>query len=71
MASKRRQRRKACTNKRSYPALQAAIDASLSLRRRTGVRTGAYRCPWCGQYHHGHTARKTREVVLRKNGLWR
>ena len=56
MASKRHQRKKACEWKRSYPTLEDAIGASLSLRRRTGTRTTAYRCPYCGQFHHGHTA---------------
>ena len=43
MASKRHQRKKACEWKRSYPTLEDAIGASLSLRRRTGTRTTAYR----------------------------
>lgn len=63
MASKRHQRRKACENKRSYLTLDAAVSASISLRKRTGDRTSAYRCPFCGQYHHGHTASRTRKVL--------
>jgi hypothetical protein len=66
MASKRHQRKKACEWKRSYPTLEDAIGASLSLRRRTGARTTAYRCPFCGQFHHGHTASRTRKVVRAK-----
>ena len=63
MASKRHIRRKACENKRSYPTLDAAIGASIGLRKRTGDRTSAYRCPFCGRYHHGHTASRTRQVL--------
>lgn len=63
MASKRHLRRKACENKRSYPTLDAEIGASIGLRKRTGDRTSAYRCPFCGQFHHGHTASRTRKVL--------
>jgi len=63
MASKRHLRKKACEWKRSYPTKEAAIDASLALRRRTGDRTNAYRCPFCGQYHHGHTASRTKQAM--------
>lgn len=66
MASKRHIRRKACENKRSYPTLDAAISASISLRKRTGSRTEAYRCPFCGQFHHGHTASRTRQALRAK-----
>jgi len=66
MASKRHMRRKACEHKRSYPTLDAAIGASIGLRKRTGSVTSAYRCPFCGRYHHGHTASRTRKVVRAK-----
>lgn len=68
MASKRHQRRKACEGKRSYPTLADAVSASIGLRKRTGDRTSAYRCPHCGRYHHGHTARRTRKVLRVKRG---
>ncbi len=68
MASKRHMRRKACEHKRSYPTLDAAIGASISLRKRTGSRTGAYRCPFCGQYHHGHTASRTKQAMRVRRG---
>jgi len=63
MASKRHQRRKACENKRSYQTLADAVSASIGLRRRTGDRTSAYRCPFCGRFHHGHTASRTRKFL--------
>lgn len=63
MASKRHLRRKACENKRSYPTMDAAISASISLRKRTGSKTSAYRCPFCGQFHHGHTAQRTKQAM--------
>jgi len=63
MASKRHQRRKACVGKRSYPTLADAVSASISLRKHTGDRTSAYRCPFCGHYHHGHTASRTRKFL--------
>lgn len=66
MASKRHQRKKACEWKRSYPTLEAAVGASISLRKRTGDRTNAYHCPFCGRYHHGHTARRTRQALRAK-----
>lgn len=63
MASKRHIRRKACENKRSYPTLADAINASIGLRKRTGDKTTAYRCPFCGQYHHGHTTSRTKQAM--------
>lgn len=66
MASKRHIRRKACEWKRSYPTREAAIDASIVLRRRTGSKTTAYRCPFCGCYHHGHTPTRTKKAIRAK-----
>jgi len=63
MASKRHIRRKACENKRSYPTLADAINASIGLRKRTGSKTSAYRCPFRGQFHHGHTAQRTKQAL--------
>lgn len=63
MASKRHQRKKACEWKRSYATLDDAISASIILRKRTGEKTTAYRCPHCGRYHHGHTASRTRKFL--------
>lgn len=68
MASKRHIRRKACEWKRSYPTLDDAISASIGLRKRTGSKTTAYRCPHCGRYHHGHTASRTKKVMRAKRG---
>ena len=69
MASKRHLRKKSCEWKRSYATKDAAIGASIGLRKRTGSVTGAYRCPFCGRYHHGHTASRTRKA-LRKRREW-
>lgn len=68
MASKRHMRRKACEWKRSYPTKETAVAASIRLRRRTGDRTSAYRCPFCGQWHHGHTASRTRKALRARTG---
>jgi len=68
MASRRHLRRKACGHKRSYPTLADAIGASIGLRKRTGSRTSAYRCPFCGRYHHGHTASRTKKAMRVRRG---
>jgi len=68
MASKRNQRRKACEWKSAYPTMGDAINASGRLYRRTGSRTYAYRCPFCGQFHHGHTARRTKQAIRARRG---
>lgn len=52
----------------SHPTQAEAVSASLSLRRHTGERTRAYRCPFCGLWHHGHTARRTKKVMRAKRG---
>lgn len=68
MASKRHMRRKACEWKLAYPTQTEAVAASIRLRKRTGSVTGAYRCPFCGQWHHGHTASRTREALRARRG---
>ena len=68
MASKRHMRKKACEWKRSYPTMDAAIGASVGLRKRTGSVTQAYRCPHCGKFHHGHTATRTKKAIRAKRG---
>ncbi len=62
MASKRHERKKACEWKRSYSTLQEAKNASGKLYRWTGSRTWAYRCPFCGLFHHGHTSSKSKRI---------
>lgn len=68
MASKRHLRKKACEWKRSFSTLHAAVGASISLRKRTGERTRAYRCPHCGKFHHGHTTRQMKQAMKAKLG---
>lgn len=68
MASKRHQRKKACEWKRSYIDRDDAIGASIGLRRRTGSRTTAYRCPFCGRWHHGHLTQRTRRIIEERRG---
>ncbi len=68
MASKRHQRKKACEWKRSYATQAAAVAAVIGLRKRTGDSTRAYRCPFCGAWHHGHTARRTKQALRAKRG---
>lgn len=64
MASKRRLRRRKCTNKVRYATEQAARSASAGLARHEqalGLNSrwiNAYRCPHCGGWHVGHSGAK-------------
>ena len=62
MASKRAIRRRACTGKRCYGTIKAALDALRTHARRFGRMT-PYRCHFCKQFHLGHPPRKVREAI--------
>jgi hypothetical protein len=55
MASKRAQRRKACTGKIQYATVAQATAAKYKVIERFNDRMSAYRCRFCGQWHLGHT----------------
>lgn len=58
MASKRRLRRQSCGKKKPYDVERVARDAAATLTRLGMNRGGelrAYRCPFCGRFHIGHT----------------
>ena len=56
MASKRRQRRVVCGDKRAYPDQTQAVRALVGLERQ-GVILASYRCRFCRQWHLGHCRR--------------
>lgn len=56
MASKRRLRRKSCTNKIAYPTKEAAIAA-----RRRGLET--YKCRFGSHWHNGHHPARAKAVA--------
>ncbi|EAP0942965.1 hypothetical protein B7802_07380 [Salmonella enterica] len=57
MASKRRLRRKQCGRKRCHKtAADACIELRLiKLKYGHQGQIGVYRCPFCNNYHVGHT----------------
>jgi hypothetical protein len=56
MASKRRQRRNACTGKHRHPDKQRANDHAYGLRRKEGdYNLHSYKCPFCRFWHVGHS----------------
>lgn len=70
MVSKRRIRRRQCTNKQRFDT-SAEAGYSAYLLTKSGKSRGAvhvYKCKFCGKYHIGHPTWKT-NVVLRKKGL--
>jgi hypothetical protein len=55
MASKRRQRRNACTGKQRHADRQRANDHAYALRRKEhDYRLHSYKCPYCRFWHIGH-----------------
>lgn len=68
MASKRRQRRRACDGKEPHETLaQAQIEAARLKRVNPGEIFDAYHCRKCGKYHTGHqTARVARAITSRR-----
>jgi hypothetical protein len=58
VATKRASQGKVCGAKRRFLTLEDAVRAALTLNReehaRGKVRMGAYRCPFCRQFHIGH-----------------
>jgi hypothetical protein len=69
MASKRRVRRQACGGKRGYPTAEEAIRAIGVLRHHSLFPVGPmshYKCPFCKQFHVGHTPGKRRHAMAMK-----
>ena len=65
MASRRAERRKACTGKQRFGTEQDARRAIWSLRSRkpdSGWLT-AYKCRFCGGFHFGHPPRRVRQAI--------
>ncbi|PKN07902.1 MAG: hypothetical protein CVU73_10915 [Deltaproteobacteria bacterium HGW-Deltaproteobacteria-8] len=65
MASKRRQRRKACDGKKRYPTHDEALHDAMYLQRRDGFHMRAYRCQFCGAHHVGHMPRKNVRAMMK------
>ena len=70
MASKRGQRRRACTGKRRYDTQDQAFTAMMGLVRKKGnAGVGGYmtpyHCRFCHGYHFGHTPARVRERMGR------
>jgi hypothetical protein len=63
MASKRRIRRKQCGNKQSY-SIEKAILAAKIVGRKSRGKVSHYKCGFCGNYHIGHTPKKTYKAQL-------
>jgi hypothetical protein len=62
MASKRRRRRRECTNKDRYPTSEAAGRMLAYLQRIRKARPGmhVYPCDFCGGYHLGRGSKRQR-----------
>jgi len=64
MASKRRQRRNQCGNKRRYATFEEARANMLRMNRQTKeYGMTPYRCSFCGQYHYGHTPARIKQAI--------
>lgn len=64
MASKRRLRRKACTNKKAYATHQEGVTASVILHKTTGTHSlNVYKCQFSGHYHVGHQPASVRYAI--------
>jgi len=58
VASKRKQRRKACDGKKRYDTHEEALSDAIYLQRRDRYPMRAYPCQFCGGHHVGHMPRK-------------
>lgn len=63
MASKRAQRRRACTGKRAYPDHASAGRAAAGARETFGEYLVPYRCSFCRQFHVGHPPRTVARAI--------
>lgn len=59
MASKRRRRRRECTDKKQYETREQAWHALMGMYRSglLKVQRQVYRCQWCGKFHVGRGAK--------------
>ncbi|MCU1285936.1 MAG: hypothetical protein JWO13_2286 [Acidobacteriales bacterium] len=70
MASKRRQRRKACSGHRQHETMAKAIIARDKLRvKHPGEDFNAFGCIQCGKFHAAHTPKKIREIIDERRGI--
>ena len=72
MASKRRVKRKRCTNKIRYASMDTALQQrKWMLRNATaGTKISAYPCPNCGGFHVGHQpSRVTQSIAARRQEM--
>jgi hypothetical protein len=65
MASKRRLRRKRCTNKKRYPDRESAGLAVMVMKRK-GKQLGLYGCGNCGGFHLGHLPQFVKDIIEEK-----
>lgn len=65
MASKRAQRRKACTGKIRYADAAAAKAGLARLHHHKGYSgfMTPYQCQFCGGWHFGHPPRRVRQAI--------
>lgn len=56
MADRQLQRAKQCGRKVRYKRLADALKARQEILRRHNDRMSAYKCPFCGRWHLGHSA---------------
>lgn len=63
MASKRRQRRKACEGKVRYSSSRAAHNEAMRRGRESGHRLNGYKCAFCNGFHIGHPPKRVRQAI--------
>lgn len=77
MASKRAQRKKACSNKHRFNTSKQATDALFSFKRRKSDDSflTVYNCQFCGGFHYGHTPANVRQGIAAsarsKGPIWK
>ena len=67
MASKRRQRRKACSGHRAHETMEDANVARDKLRaKHPGENFNAFGCRECGKFHAAHTPAKVKAIIQQR-----
>jgi len=64
MASKRRQRRKACDGKVRYKTSKSAHNEAFRRMRESGEWLNSYKCAFCKGFHIGHPPKRVRQSIL-------
>ena len=67
MASRRRLRRKGCTNKKMY--VQESAEAQATTLRRRGIEVHAYQCNFAKHWHVGHRPAKLSRLIDERCGV--